>query len=143
MSGRYGSLRVVSSANAPSTFEASAAMGLPEQEDDQELEKMPDSEVRRLEDRIEAVNREGQLRLDAAMARIDGAVARIGDQVAAIRQDISEQKTTSKAHFQWLMAVIIGAALTLLIGLGGLVVGLEQVWTAGVQSGQTLHTTTR
>jgi hypothetical protein len=102
---------------------------------------MSDSEVRRLEDRIDAVNREGQLRLDAAMARIDGTVARIGDQVSAIRQDISEQRATSKAHFQWLLAVIIGAALTLLVGLGGLVVGLEQIWTAGVQSGQTLHTT--
>jgi hypothetical protein len=104
---------------------------------------MDDADIRRLEDRIDGVNREGQLRLDAAMARIDGAVVRISDQVTAIRQDISEQRVTSKAYFQWLMSVIIGAALTLLLGLGALVVGLEQVWTAGVQSGQTLHTTVK
>jgi hypothetical protein len=139
MSGRFSGPRLAFSAAAPATFEASAESGLPEQERDQEPEQMSDSEIRRLEDRIDAVNREGQLRLDAAMARIDGSVARIGDQVAAVRQDISEQKAASKAHFQWLIAVIVGAALTLLIGLGGLVIGLEQVWTAGVQSGQTLH----
>lgn len=39
--------------------------------DSDQFENMSDTEVRRLEDRIDAVNREGQLRLESMVARTD------------------------------------------------------------------------
>jgi hypothetical protein len=100
---------------------------------------MPDGigspEVQRLEDRIDGVNREAQLRLDVAMARIEGLIARIMEQNSSMRETIAAQRAESRVQFQW----IIGGVLAVGLGLGGLLVGVKQVWTAGVQSGQSLQ----
>ena len=105
---------------------------------------MPDtnqSEIRRLEDRIDAVNREGQLRLDVSMAKIQNAIDRIADQTGRIAQDVIEQKVISRSQFQWLSGLVIGSALTAFLGTASLLLGAKQIWSAGVQVGQGLPRT--
>ena len=103
---------------------------------------MSDADVRRLEVIIEAVNREGQLRLDAAVARIEAALARVEAQNAlltgqntTLTDEIREIKNTQRTQFQWLVGVMVAVG----IGLGALYVGIKQVWVAGVQVGQTMQ----
>lgn len=109
-----------------------------------------DKDVRRLEDRIDAVNREGQLRLDVAMARIEGHIARIGEQTTAIRQEMAEQRQDARAlrtevaadisasvivTRSW-GAWIIGTVVALAVAGVTIDIGLRQVWIGGVQIGQ-------
>lgn len=101
-------------------------------------EAMSDSEIRRLEDRIDAVNREGQLRLDATMARIEARFQAIDarfDLVLSQLASLNDKVAASRTQFQWLAALI----LTVGLGLGGLIVGMKQVWVAGVQTGQVMQ----
>lgn len=98
---------------------------------------MPDTEVRRLEDRIEAANREqqmrldavsreqqlrldaisreGQMRLDTALARIDGKFEAITSDMKAIREDVKSSRTEAKTQFQWLMGLLLGVIVPLIV----------------------------
>jgi hypothetical protein len=103
---------------------------------------MSDSEIRRLEDRIEAVNREGQLRLDLAMTRIEGAIGRIEEQNSSIHREVHGQRDDTRAlratvdqQKYW----VIGTGVAVALGLGALVVGVKQIWIAGVQTGQVIQ----
>lgn len=122
---------------------------------------MDDKDVRRLEDRIAASEKQSQLRLEVVVERIEGAVTRIADQVGAIKQEMQEQRTdsralrsevsqvtasvraeisgqlenhkaTERAHFHWIMGTIVA------VGLAGaaLVASVNQIWGSGVQVGQ-------
>ncbi|NLI27918.1 MAG: hypothetical protein GX413_11155 [Acetobacter sp.] len=93
---------------------------------------MNDSEARRLEDRIDAVNREGQLRLDAAMARIDGkfdtmmvSMQHMESSMVAIRQDVSGTRSTIK-----------NTALASILAIAGIVFAGIALWGGGFSSGQ-------
>jgi hypothetical protein len=97
---------------------------------DPHIAHMDDKDVQRLEDRIDAVNREGQLRLDAAMARIDGKFDVITASLAELRDGIGSTRT-----------LVIGSAFVVLFGVLGILIGLKQVWIGGVQVGQTIQTT--
>lgn len=104
---------------------------------------MDDKDVRRLEDRIEAVNREGQLRLEAVMAKIDGKLETITAAVAASRDEVKEtraalltQGAEIRSQGRDTRALIIGAALAVLFGIAATLIGLKQVWVGGVQVGQ-------
>lgn len=83
---------------------------------------MSDSEVRRLEDRIDAVNREGQLRLDAAMARIDGKIDTIAVTLVSMQNELRSTRVDQKMHFQWLVGIVLAVGLA----LGAAVVALSQ-----------------
>ncbi|WP_172493472.1 hypothetical protein [Gluconobacter oxydans] len=91
-----------------------------------------DAEVRRLEDRIDAVNREGQLRLDAVMARIEGRFDTITQQnrhmessIAAMSQDMKSIRST-----------IIVTALASVLAIAGVVYAGQALWAGGFSSGQ-------
>ena len=104
---------------------------------------MSDADVRRLEDRIDAVNREGQLRLDVVMARIDGKLDVIATGMAAIGGDLTQMKgalTTSVAsnelRYRDLRTLIINSAIAGVIAVAATLIALKQVWIGGVQVGQ-------
>lgn len=91
-----------------------------------------DAEIRRLEDRIDAVNREGQLRLDAVMARIEGKFETIAEQnrnmeisLTAIRQDVAGTRSTIK-----------NTALASVLAIAGIVFAGIALWGGGFSSGQ-------
>ncbi len=112
-----------------------------------------DSDVRRLEERIEAISREGQLRLELALARIEVSTGRIIEQTSAMRQELQEQRADARSLRSevrddiasasavtrswggWIIGTIIVVA-TLLIAVE---FGLQQFWASGVQVGQAMH----
>ncbi|MCG0998748.1 hypothetical protein [Acetobacter persici] len=96
------------------------------------IANMSEPEIKRLEDRIDAVNREGQLRLDAVMARIEGKFETIAEQnrnmessLAAIRQDVSGTRSTIK-----------NTALASVLAIAGIVFAGIALWGGGFSSGQ-------
>jgi len=115
--------------------------------------EMDDKDVRRLEDRIEAVNRESQLRLEVTLARIETSTARIIEQTAAMRQELQEQRADARALRSEVRADIAGASdvtrswgtwiiatiLVVVALLTGVELGLRQFWASGVQVGQAMH----
>ncbi|MFS8371345.1 hypothetical protein [Acetobacter indonesiensis] len=92
-----------------------------------------DSEVRRLEDRIDSVNREGQLRLDAAMARIDGKFDTMITSMQHMEQSISQ----SAERISGMKSIIIGTAIATVIAIVGAVFAGQALWASGFSSGQT------
>ncbi|KXU93327.1 hypothetical protein AD928_09150 [Acetobacter cerevisiae] len=92
-----------------------------------------DSEIRRLEDRIEAVNREGQLRLDAAMARIDGKF----DAMMASIQNMDHSISQTAERVSGMKSIIIGTAIATVIAIVGAVFAGQALWASGFSSGQT------
>ena len=126
--------------------------------------EVEDVEVRRLEERITNSERLGEARLETAMARIETSLVRISEQTISMRQELQEQRADARSlrselHSElatglsqfdgrltydraeartrhlWLMGTLIAG----FVGLGGLLVGVKQIWIAGVQSGQTLQ----
>lgn len=102
-----------------------------------------DKDVRRLEDRIDSVNRESQLRLDAAMAKIDGKLDVISNAIAElafgnseIKSDVKGIATETSARFRDLRTLIIGTGVVIIFGVLTIMIGLKQVWIGGVQVGQ-------
>jgi hypothetical protein len=95
--------------------------------DHRNFSAVEDKDVRRLEDRIDAVNREGQLRLDAVMAKIDGKLDGLSAVVGTIRDQTRDIKN-----------LVIGSVFVILFGVLGILIGLKQVWVMGVQVGQTI-----
>ena len=57
-----------------------------------------DKDIQRLDDRIDSLSREGQLRLEAVLARLEGQFGRIVDQTAAMRQELSAQRDDARAQ---------------------------------------------
>ncbi|MGX7346375.1 hypothetical protein ACWM9A_10825 [Acetobacter pasteurianus] len=92
-----------------------------------------DSVVRRLEDRIESVNREGQLRLDAAMARIDGKF----NTMMTSMQHMEQSTSQAAERISGMKSIIIGTAIATVIAIVGAVFAGQALWTSGFSSGQT------
>lgn len=94
---------------------------------------MSDAEIKRLEDRIDAVNREGQLRLDAAMARIDGKFDTMMTSMQHMEQSISQ----TAERISGMKSIIIGTAIATVIAIVGAVFAGQALWASGFSSGQT------
>ena len=109
-----------------------------------------DKDIRRLDDRIDSVSREAQLRLEAVLARLEGQFGRIADQTAAMRQELSAQRDDARAQRielneaiassvavtrSWAMRIIGSIFVVAAIGIA-VDIGLRQVWVVGVQVGQ-------
>lgn len=95
---------------------------------------MEDKDVRRLEDRIEASNREAQLRLDAVLARMDGKFDGISQSIADIKTSQAETRDSMRTWGTWIIATVLAVGLS----MAGLFVGIKQVWIGGVQVGQSV-----
>ena len=112
--------------------DANEYMRIREIDDYQEAE-MDDKDTKRLEDRIEAVNREGQLRLDAAMARIDGKF----DTMMASMQHMDQSVSQTAERISGMKSIIIGTAIATVIAIVGAVFAGQALWASGFSSGQT------
>ncbi|MBB2157044.1 hypothetical protein HLH33_12105 [Gluconacetobacter diazotrophicus] len=105
---------------------------------------MEDADVRRLEDRIDAVNREGQLRLDASMARMDGkidaALARIDgkfDRMMASMQHMDQSMSEISSRVTGMRSIIFGTAIASVLAIVGAIFAGQALWASGFSSGQT------
>lgn len=94
---------------------------------------MSEPEIKRLEDRIDAVNREGQLRLDAAMARIDGKF----ETMMASMQHMDQSISQAAERISGMKSIIIGTAIATVIAIVGAVFAGQALWASGFSSGQT------
>lgn len=102
-----------------------------------EHNKSMDADIRRLEDRIDAVNREGQLRLDAAMAEIRGNISLILERTDSIKGDVAAARQSETQHFQWLAGLIVASVLASILAIGGFAYSAKSLWASGFSSGQT------
>lgn len=55
--------------------------GIASGQSDTYIETMSEADIKRLEERIEAISREGQLRLDATIARLEGTLGVISEKL--------------------------------------------------------------
>ena len=98
-------------------------------------EHMEDKDIQRLEDRIEAAEERGRLRLEVAITKIDGKL----DSLAASIQDVSRfssaQAAESAARHRELRNTIIATGLAVIFGIVSMLIGLKQVWIGGVEVG--------
>lgn len=92
-----------------------------------------DPEIKRLEDRIDAVNREGQLRLDAAMARIDGKF----DKMMASMQHMDQSMQEISSRVTGMRSIIFGTAIASVLAIVGAIFAGQALWASGFSSGQT------
>jgi len=115
--------------------------------------EMDDKDVLRLQDRIDASEERGRLRLDASMARIDGKLDTVSTLLQEITKQSSMQATESAARYRDLSTIVAGQAsesaaryrdlrntviatgLVVLFGIAAILIGLKQVWIGGVQVG--------
>jgi hypothetical protein len=93
---------------------------------------MDDKDVVRLEDRIEALGRESQLRLELAMSRIDAKFETIQQGLASLQTGLDEQR----ASLRGLYGLVAGAWITIIVAVVGSALGATALWGGGFQAGQ-------
>jgi hypothetical protein len=91
-----------------------------------------DKDVVRLEDRIEALGRESQLRLELAMSRIDAKFETIQQSLASLQTGLAEQR----ASLRGLYGLVAGAWITIIVAVVGSALGATALWGGGFQAGQ-------
>ena len=118
-----------------------------------DVQDMEDKDVQRLQDRIDAAEERGRLRLELAISRtdakLDGLSASLQDLKTSI-QELGRQSTAQAAEsaaqnrelshefdarHRELRTLIISVGVAIFLGLGALFIGLMQVWVGGVQVG--------
>jgi hypothetical protein len=92
------------------------------------LSTVTDPEIRRLEDRINSVDREGQLRLEKAMAEVNGTMKVILERTDGMKSSIDALGS--------LKTTIIVTAVASVIAMAGCVLAGESLWGSGFSSGQ-------
>ncbi len=122
---------------------------------------MDDKDVVRLEDRIEALGRESQLRLELAMSRIDakfetilhglatlqtdltGQRAALTEQGASLRAALDEHRVANRAalddlrgSMRGLYGLVVGAWITIIVAVVRSALGATALWGDGFQAGQ-------
>lgn len=87
-----------------------------------------DPEIRRLEDRIGSVDREGQLRLEKSMAEVNGTMKVILERTDGMKSSLDALSS--------LKATVIITAIASVIAMAACVLAGEALWGAGFSSGQ-------
>jgi hypothetical protein len=100
-----------------------------------EQTKMEDKDVQRLEDRIEASEERGRLRLELAMTRVDGKLDGLTAAIQEVSRLSSTQATEAAARHRELRNTVIATGVVVLFGMLATLIGLKQVWIGGVQVG--------
>lgn len=98
-------------------------------------EHMEDKDVQRLEDRIEATEERGRLRLEVAMTKIDSKLDGLAMAIQEVGRLSSAQAAESTVRYRELRNTVIVTGVAVLFGIGAILIGLKQVWIGGVQVG--------
>jgi hypothetical protein len=106
-------------------------------------DQMEDKDVQRLEDRIEAAEERGRLRLEVAMARIDGKLDGLASSIQETNRLSTTQASESAARHRELRNTVIATGLAVHFGIVATLIGLKQVWIGGVQVGLPLGQATQ
>jgi hypothetical protein len=97
---------------------------------------MDDKDVVRLEDRIEALGRESQLRLELALAPINAKFETIQASLSSLHAGQSELRASLRS----LYGLVAGAWITIIVAVVGSALGATALWGGGFQAGQAAHT---
>ncbi len=122
---------------------------------------MDDKDVVRLENRIEALGRESQLRLELAMSRIDAKFETILQGLASLQTGLADQRAALDEHrvsqraaldehrvsqraaldelrgsLRGLYGLVAGAWITIIVAVVGSALGATALWGGGFQAGQ-------
>lgn len=116
---------------------------------------MDDKDVLRLEDRIEALRRESDLRLDGVMTRIEAKIDQkflsIENQIKISNRNfeildkyskdaVDASKSLRNSQIGWSITIII-AIIGSFIGISQVYIGMKQIWGTGVEVGQQIQST--
>lgn len=105
-----------------------------------------DSDIRRLEDRIEASKRESDLRLELALTVLGGKLDTVAAGLSAAQKDAAqdrrdasgarnEARDSARTWGQWIIASVVAVG----VALAATAIGLTQVWIGGAQTGLSIR----